>query len=53
MQFKINNKTWEIKEISQEEIKQEMKKHFEEPETEGRINGGENYVCKFKKFNEK
>ena len=39
MQFKINNKTWEIKELSQEEIKQEMKRHFENPVMEGKYFG--------------
>ena len=27
MKFKINNKNWEIKELSQEEMREELKKH--------------------------
>lgn len=39
MKFKINNMEWEIKETSQEEIKEEMKRHFDKPEEEGKYFG--------------
>lgn len=39
MKFKINNKNWEIKELSQEEMKEELKKHCETPIQEGKYYG--------------
>ena len=39
MKFKINNMEWEIVEANQEEIKQEMKKHFDKPDEEGKYFG--------------
>lgn len=41
MKFKINDRTWKIKELTQEEIKQHMKdyKFDGEPEEEGRYYG--------------
>lgn len=39
MKFKMNEKEWEIKEISQEEMKSELKKHYEEPTQNGRYYG--------------
>ena len=37
--FKINNKSWEIKELSQEEMKEEMKRHMDKPIEEGKYYG--------------
>lgn len=39
MRFKINNKNWEIKELPQEEMKAEIKKHCETPRIEGKYFG--------------
>lgn len=39
MKFKINEKEWEIIETSQEEMKSELKKHYEEPIQNGRYYG--------------
>ena len=39
MKFKINNKTWYIKELSQQEMKEELKKHYENPITDGKYYG--------------
>lgn len=39
MKFKINNKIWYIKELSQQEMKEELKKHFENPITDGKYYG--------------
>ena len=39
MKFKINNKTWYIKELSQQEMKEELKKHFENPIIDGKYYG--------------
>ena len=36
MKFKINNKNWQIKELSQEEMKEELKKHCETPIEQGK-----------------
>lgn len=39
MEFKINNKTWIIKEMSQKEIKEEMENHFDKPQEFGKYFG--------------
>lgn len=40
MKFKINNRTWNIKELSQEEIKKEFKRHLDgDPEETGKYFG--------------
>ena len=39
MEFKINNRTWKIVEMTQEEIKAEMKKHYDKPDEDGRYFG--------------
>lgn len=39
MKFKINNKTWEIKELSQEDMKAELKKHYDTVESNGKYFG--------------
>lgn len=39
MKFKINNKTWIIKELSQEEMKAELKKHYDVVESNGKYFG--------------
>lgn len=39
MKFKINNKTWYIKELSQEQMKEELKKHYENPDLNGKYYG--------------
>lgn len=40
MKFKINNRTWEIKELSQEDIRKEFKRHLDgEPEGRGKYFG--------------
>lgn len=40
MKFKINNRTWSIKELSQEEIKKEYKRHLDgEPAERGKYFG--------------
>lgn len=39
MEFKINNRTWNIVEMTQEEIKAEMKKHYDKPDDEGKYFG--------------
>lgn len=39
MKFKINNKNWQIKELSQEEMKEELKKHCEMPTEQGKYFG--------------
>ncbi len=39
MKFKINNKTWEIKELSQENMKAELKKHYDAVEQNGKYFG--------------
>ena len=39
MKFKINNKIWVIKEISQNEMKEELKKHCEIPTEQGKYFG--------------
>ncbi len=39
MKFKINNKNWQIKELSQEEMKEELKKHCETPIEQGKYFG--------------
>lgn len=38
-QFKINNTTWKIQEETQEEIKNIMKKHLDNPSEEGKYYG--------------
>lgn len=37
MKFKINNKNWQIKELSQEEMKEELKRHCETPIQERKV----------------
>src|SRR5574344_1325754 len=39
MKFKINNKTWNIKELSQKDMRAEIKKHYETPVQEGKYYG--------------
>ena len=39
MQFKINNKTWNIREISQEEMREELKKHNDSCDEFGKYYG--------------
>ena len=39
MEFKINNKNWKIVEATQQEIKEEMKTHFDKPDDEGKYVG--------------
>lgn len=39
MEFKINNKTWKIEELSQEDMKAEMKKHYDKPMEQGKYFG--------------
>jgi len=39
MKFKINNKSWQIKELSQEAMKEEFKKHYERPIKQGKYFG--------------
>lgn len=39
MKFKINNKDWEIKEVSQSQMKEELKRHYESPITDGKYFG--------------
>lgn len=39
MKFKINNKTWEIKELSQKEMREELKKHNDCLEEYGKYYG--------------
>ena len=39
MEFKINNRTWKIVELSQEDIKNEMKKHYDKPDEQGKYFG--------------
>lgn len=39
MKFKINNKTWYIKELSQQEMREEMKKHNDQPTEGGKYYG--------------
>lgn len=39
MEFKINNRTWKIVEMSQEDIKAEMKKHYDKPDELGKYFG--------------
>ena len=39
MKFKINNRTWTIKEISQEEIKKEFRRHLDGEPGEGKYFG--------------
>lgn len=39
MKFEINNQNWIIKEISQDEMREEMKKHNDRPTEDGRYFG--------------
>ena len=39
MKFKINNKTWEIKELSQQEMRAELKKHNDSQSEYGKYYG--------------
>ena len=39
MKFKINNKNWEIKELPQEQMKEELKRHYENPDLNGKYYG--------------
>ena len=39
MEFKINNRTWKIVEMSQDDIKAEMKKHYDKPDELGKYFG--------------
>lgn len=39
MKFKINNKMWYIEELSQQEMREEMKKHNDQPSESGRYYG--------------
>lgn len=40
MKFKINNRTWEIKEVSQEEIKEKEKKYYNKKMGNGPVEDG-------------
>ena len=39
MKFKINNKIWYIKELSQEDMKAELKKHYDHVNEDGKYYG--------------
>lgn len=39
MKFKINNKNWEIKELPQQQMKEELKRHCENPDLNGKYYG--------------
>lgn len=39
MEFIINNRTWKIVEKNQDELKEEMKRHYDKPEETGRYYG--------------